>query len=114
MNAPQPCRLMRIHIGEDDRFQGHTLYAEILNRCRQAGIEMVTVYRGIEGYGASTRIHRRGLLGRSKDAPIVITAVATEEKIQALLPMLNEIVDEGLIAISSAELIRFGSPGKVD
>jgi len=111
MNAPEPCRLMRIHIGADDRFQGRTLYMEILDRCRQANIEMVTVYRGIAGYGASTRIHRPGLLGRSKDAPIVVTVLDTVEKIQGLLPMLNDIVDEGLIAISKAEVIRYG---KVD
>lgn len=108
MNAPQPCRLMRIHISADDRFQGHTLYMEILNRCRQADIELVTVYRGTAGFGASTRIHRPGLLGRSKDAPIVVTAMDTEEKIRSLLPILNGVVDEGLIAISKAEVIRCG------
>lgn len=100
-------QLLRIHIGENDRYQGRPLYAEILQRCLAAGIELAVVQRGIEGFGASTRVHRPGMFGRSTDAPIVVTALDTEARIQALLPVLNGIVDEGLIAISSVELVRY-------
>lgn len=109
MNAAGPGKLMRIHIGENDRFRKRKLYEEIVDRCRQADLDLVAVYRGIEGYGASSRIHRPGMFGRSKDAPIVVTIVGSEEKILSLAGMLDELVDEGLIALSSAEIIRFGT-----
>ena len=101
-------QLIRIHLGENDRYQGRPLYAEILQRCLRAEIGLAVVYRGFEGFGASTRVHRPGMFGRSTDAPIVVTAIDTQAKIQALLPALDEIVDEGLIAISTVEVKRFG------
>lgn len=103
----EPAQLVRIHFGEHDRRDGRPLYELILERCRSAGIAGATVYRGIEGYGASSLIHRPHLFDRSSDAPIVVTIVDTEAKVQTLLPVLDELVDEGLIAISNVELLRF-------
>jgi len=100
-------RLIRIYIGESDRHAARPLYEEIVAQCQEAGVEHAMVYRGIEGYGASTLIHRPGLFGRSRDAPIVITVIASSEQAARLQPALEAIVDEGLIAISEAEIIRF-------
>ncbi|MGH9487026.1 MAG: DUF190 domain-containing protein [Terriglobales bacterium] len=100
-------RLLRVHMGENDRYRGRPLHEEVVARCRAAGADMAVVYRGVEGYGASTLVRRRGLFGRSSDAPIVVTILAVEEAMQALEPALDEIVDEGLIAASTIEIIRF-------
>jgi PII-like signaling protein len=102
--------ILRLHIGERDRFQGRPLHAEILDRCRAEGVEQVCVYRGIEGYGASTRVHRPGLFGRSQDAPIVVTLLADAEQRARLEQALAQIVDEGLVAVSEAEILRLTRP----
>lgn len=109
MMEREPAQLVRIHLGENDHWDDRPLYEVILERCRAAGIAGATVYRGIEGYGASSLIHRPHLFGRSSDAPIVVTIVDTEEKVQAFLPMLDELVDEGLIAISNVDMLHFGA-----
>jgi PII-like signaling protein len=105
----EPAQLVRIHLGEHDQRDGRPLYEVILERCRSAGMAGATVYRGIEGYGASSLIHRPHLFGRSSDAPIVVTIVDSAAKVQAFLPVLDELLDEGLIAISNVEMLRVGS-----
>ena len=107
MKTTAPALLLRLHFGEDDRYQGRPLYQEILERCRQAGVEQASVYRGIEGYGASSLIHRPGLFGRTQDAPLVVTIVAEAGPMAALRPALEAILDGGLIAVSTVELIRY-------
>jgi PII-like signaling protein len=111
MTAAAEMQLLRIHIGEDDHYAGRPLHAEIVDRCRAAGVELAVVYRGIEGFGASTRIHRRGFWGRSQDAPIVVTILATAAQAATLQPQLSEIVDEGLIATSAAAETWFFGAG---
>ena len=66
-----------------------------------------TVYRGLIGFGAQQRVHRSGFLGLSRDLPIVITIIDSEEKIRRVLPVLDEMVDEGLIALSDVEIIKY-------
>jgi PII-like signaling protein len=100
-------KLLRIHFGEDDKWQGKPLYEAIVSRCREMDIAGATVYRGIEGYGASSFIRHEHLLSFSKDAPIVVTIIDSEENIQRLLPILDEMVDEGLIAMSHVEVIKY-------
>jgi uncharacterized protein len=99
-------KMLRIHFGERDRWQNKPLYEAIVMKCRELDIAGATVFRGIEGYGASTLIHKRYLL-RSSDDPIMISIIDTEEKIRALIPALDEMVDEGLIAMSNVEVIRY-------
>ncbi|HUX66570.1 MAG TPA: DUF190 domain-containing protein [Terriglobales bacterium] len=111
MKTTSPGLLLRLHIGEDDRHQGRPLWQEILERCRAAGVEQASVYRGIEGYGASSRIHRPGLLGRTQDAPLVVTIIAAAEPMAALRPALEAMVGGGLIAVSRVELIRYEEEG---
>ena len=107
MKLEGKAKLLRIHFGEDDQWQGRPLYEAIVERCRQLDIAGATVYRGIRGYGASTRIRRSHFLQFSPDAPILVQIIDTQEKIQELIPALDEMVAEGLIAMSDVEVIKY-------
>jgi PII-like signaling protein len=108
-------RMLRIHFGEDDRWQGKPLHEAIVSKCMELGMAGATVYRGIEGYGASTRIHRSSHWRFSKDAPIMLTIIDSEEKIHTLIPYLDAMVEEGLVAISRVEVIRYSrNPGNAE
>ena len=106
MRLEGKAKLLRIHFGEDDKWQGKPLYEAIVNKCRELDIAGASVFRGIEGYGASSLIHKAHLL-RSSDRPIMVSVIDTEENIKRLLPALDEMVDEGLIAMSEVEVIRY-------
>jgi hypothetical protein len=106
MKLEGKAKLLRIHFGEDDKWQGQPLYQAIIEKCRELDIAGATVHRGIEGYGASTLIHKAHLL-RSSDRPIVVHVIDTEENIGRLLPELDHMVHEGLIAVSDVDVIRY-------
>jgi hypothetical protein len=97
--------MLRLHFGEDDKWQGTPLHEAILAKCRELDIAEAIVFRGIEGYGAGSRIRRTSLF--SKDAPIQLTIVDTEEQIARLIPFLDKVVEEGVIASSTVEAIRY-------
>jgi PII-like signaling protein len=99
-------KMIRIHFGEDDRWQGRPLYEVIVDEARRQDLAGATAYRGIEGYGASTRIHRQQLL-TSPDLPIMVTIIDSEAKIAGFLPTLEAMISEGLIAVSDVEVIRY-------
>jgi PII-like signaling protein len=101
-----PAKMVRIHFGEDDRWQGKPLYEAIVEEARRQDLAGATVYRGIEGYGASSRIHRKQLL-TSSDLPIVVCLIDREERIEQFLPTLQAMVHEGIVAISEVEVIRY-------
>jgi PII-like signaling protein len=103
-------RMLRIHFGENDRWHGKPLHEAIVEEARRQDLAGATAYRGIEGYGASTRIHRKHLF-TSSDLPIMVAIIDTPEKIDSFLPTLKEMVSEGLIAISDVEVIRY-TPGE--
>lgn len=100
-------RMLRIHFGEDERWQGKPLHEVIVARCRELEIAEVIVFRGIEGYGSGTRIRRSSHWSFSKDAPIQLSIIDTEDQIVALLPFLDQVVEEGLMAASPVEVIRY-------
>ncbi|MER3426517.1 MAG: hypothetical protein C4334_00235 [Pyrinomonas sp.] len=100
-------KMVRIYIGEDDRWEGEPLYEAIVKKLRMMDIAGATVYRGLMGYGGSQRVHRSGWLGLSRDLPIMITVVDAEEKIRRILPILDEMVDEGLVVLSDVEIIKY-------
>jgi uncharacterized protein len=105
--------MLRIHFGESDKWQGKPLHEAIVAKCRELGIAGATVFRGIEGYGNSSRIHHASHWTFSKDAPIMLSIIDTEEQISKLIPHLDAMVDEGLVALSRVEVIRFSrSPEK--
>src|SRR5438552_15645625 len=90
-------KMIRIHFGGADRWQGKPLHGAIVEEARRQDLAGATVYRGIEGYGASSRIHRKHLL-TSSDLPLMVSIIDEETKIAAFLPTLERMVDEGLIA----------------
>ncbi|PMB17667.1 DUF190 domain-containing protein [Fischerella thermalis] len=101
-------KLLRIYIGETDRWHGQPLYMAILLKAREMGLAGGTVFRGIAGYGANSVIHTANILRLSEDLPIVIEIVDADEKIQAFLPVLDEMVNEGLILMREVEVVRYG------
>lgn len=107
MKEKHEARMLHIHFGEDDKWQGKPLYEAIVNRCRKLEIAGATVYRAIEGFGGSTIIHRRSSWAFSKDAPIMITVIDKEEAIQKIIPVLDEMVSEGMVAMSRVQVIRY-------
>jgi uncharacterized protein len=106
MKLEGKAKMLRIHFGEDDKWHGRPLYEAIVAKCRELDIAGATVLRGIQGYGASTLIHKAHLL-RSSDRPIMVSVIDAQQNINKLLPALDEMVDEGLIAMSEVEVIRY-------
>ncbi len=106
MKLSGAAKMIRIHFGEDDRWHGKPLHEAIVEEARRQDLAGATVYRGIEGYGASSRIHRRHLL-TSSDLPVMVSIIDEAEKIRRFLPTLESMVNEGLIAISDVEVIRY-------
>ena len=117
MKEEFPARMVRIHFGEDDRWQGQPLHEAIVAKCKELELAEVIVFRGIEGYGSGSRIRRSGYWTFSKDAPIQLSIIDTEEQIAKLLPFLDAMVEEGLVATSTVQVIRYSRaatapPGK--
>jgi len=100
-------RMLRIHFGEGDKWEGKPLHEAIVSKCLELGMAGATVYRGIEGYGASTRIHHAGHWKFSKDAPMMLTIIDKDDQIAKLIPHLDVMVEEGLIAMSTVDVIRY-------
>ncbi len=100
-------RMLRIHFGEDDKWQGKPLHEAILRKCRELDIAEAIVFRGIEGYGSGSRIRRSGHWSFSKDAPIQLSIVDTEEQIGKLIPFLDTALEEGVVTSSAIKAIRY-------
>ncbi|HEV2134596.1 MAG TPA: DUF190 domain-containing protein [Terracidiphilus sp.] len=100
-------RLMRIYIGESDRWRDKPLYVALVEAMRANDIAGVTVYRGILGYGAHRRIHREKPLHLSRDASIMLSVIDSEQKLQAFLPTIEEMVEEGLVVLSEVDVIKY-------
>jgi uncharacterized protein len=99
--------LVRIFVGESDTWHGKPLYEAIVLRVREEGIAGATVLRGIEGFGASSRLHTSRILRLSADLPIVVEIVDTSERIEAILPLLDEMIPEGLITLEKVRVIAY-------
>jgi PII-like signaling protein len=101
-----------VFIGEHDTWHHKPLYSEIVHRAHAAGLAGASVFRGIEGFGASSRIHTSRLLSLSEDLPVAIVIVDTEERVRAFLPQLDELVTEGLVVLDGCEVIRYAGRGQ--
>lgn len=99
--------LMRIHIGERDRHDGKPLYEAIVNLLRRRGYAGATVFRGVMGFGASGRISADHMELLAFDLPLVIECVETQEKIEAILPEIDAMIDAGLITLERAKVILY-------
>jgi PII-like signaling protein len=102
-----PALRLSIFVGEDDRWHHKPLYTEIVHRAHRAGLAGASVLHGIEGYGASSRIHTSRLLSLSEDLPVLVIIVDEEEKVRAFLPQLDELVTEGLVIVDPVQVIRY-------
>jgi uncharacterized protein len=109
VNLPRDGQLLRIFIGESDRYGALPLYDAIVQEARRRGLAGATVFRGFEGFGARSRIHTARILRLSEDLPIVIEIVDTEDKIQGFLPVLDGMVQEGLVTVEKATVIFYRS-----
>jgi PII-like signaling protein len=107
MKRESTAKLVRIFLGESDRWKNQPLYIAIVEAMRAAGLAGATVFKGIVGYGAHSVVHAARIVDLSSDLPIVIELVDTEEKIEAFLPTLDEMVSEGLVTIESVRVIAY-------
>ena len=101
--------LMRIHVGESDKWEGKPLYQALIEFFRQEEFFGVTVLRGVGGYGSSSRYHTEKILRLSQDLPIVIEVVEYTERIEKILPRLDEMIDGGLITLEKVRVILYRS-----
>jgi uncharacterized protein len=100
-------KLVRVFIGESDTWHGKPLYQAIVERVREEGLAGATVVRGIEGFGADSRLHTSRILRLSEDLPVVIEIVDTEEQIARVLPVLDEMIGEGMVTLERVEIIAY-------
>ena len=107
MKITGEARLVRIFIGESDHWHGIPLYEAIVRKAREMGLAGATVIRGVEGFGANSRIHTAKILRLSEDLPILIEIVDKEERITEILPILDEMIGEGLITMEKVEIIKY-------
>lgn len=98
---------LSIFIGEDDIWHHRALYAEIVHRAHKAGLAGATVIRGIEGFGASSRIHTPHLFRLSSDLPLLIVIIDAESRVREFLPQLDELDISGLMTLDEVDVIRY-------
>ena len=109
MQIPEQAVLLRIFIGESDRFEDKPLYEVIVLKAREMHLAGATVLRGPMGYGRSSRLHTAKILRLSEDLPLVIEIVDGEDKINEFLPELERLVGSGLVTLEKIRVIRYGS-----
>ncbi|WP_214414077.1 DUF190 domain-containing protein [Sphaerisporangium fuscum] len=107
MKLHGPALRLSVFVGESDQWHHRPLYHEIVRRAHAAGLAGASVLRGVEGYGASSRIHTTRILSLSQDLPVVVIVVDTEDRIRAFLPQLDELIGEGLVILDEVEVIRY-------
>ena len=109
---PEDGYLLRIFIGEADKKEGIPLYEWIVRRAKNEGIAGATVLRGIFGYGGSSHIHTAKILQLSTDLPVIIEIIDTLEKIDAFMPIVDEVIEGGLVTLEKAKIRLFRSKNK--
>lgn len=100
-------RLLRVFVGESDRWEGRPLYEAIVVRARERGLAGATVLRGLAGFGAHSRIHTASILRLSEDLPTVVEIVDTPERIAAFLPELDGMVREGMVTVEEVHIVAY-------
>lgn len=107
MRLAGPAVRLTIYIGEDDQYGHHALYTEIVRRARRSGLAGASVFRGIEGFGASSHLHTSRLLSLSEDLPLAIVIVDIEERVTGFLLELDELIEEGMVTLEPVQVYRY-------
>ena len=110
MQIPKQAVLLRIFIGENDRFEDTPLHQAIVMKARELHLAGATVLRGPIGYGMSSRLHTAKILRLSEDLPLVIDIVDSEENINNFLPILNDMMSSGLVTLEKVQVLQYGQP----
>ncbi|MCE5290699.1 MAG: DUF190 domain-containing protein [Nocardiaceae bacterium] len=103
---------LTVYIGESDTYHHKPLYTEIVHRAHAAGLAGASVFRGIEGFGASSLVHTTRILSLSEDLPVAIVIIDSDERIRGFLPQLDELVTEGLVTLDNVEVFRYSGRTK--
>jgi len=112
MHLPHDAVLLRIFIGESDRWHHQPLYEAIVLKAREMHLAGITVLRGHAGFGHMSRIHTTKILRLSQDLPIVIEIVDTQDKIDSFLPVLDGMMSSGLVTLEKVQVLQYGKPGE--
>jgi len=112
MHLPEDALLLRIFIGESDRYQHRPLYEAIVLKARELELAGATVLRGPMGFGKSSHLHTAKILRLSMDLPMVIEIVDSDEKVSAFLPVLDEMMGGGLVTLEKVKVIRYQDQSK--
>jgi PII-like signaling protein len=107
-------KLLRIFIGESDKYGRKPLYQAIVEMLREEGLAGATVLRGIEGFGANSHLHTARILRLSEDLPVVIEVADTAERIESVMPQLDEMVQEGLMTLERVQVVAYRAQGRED
>jgi PII-like signaling protein len=105
-----PAQRLTVIVGEGDRVGHRPLYTEVVHRAHAAGLRGASVFRGIEGFGASSRVHTTRILSLSEDLPVCVVIVDTAERIAAFLPRVTEIVGDGLVVVDDVQVVHRAGP----
>ncbi len=108
MKTGDKCQILKIYVSEDSRYKAHNLYNAVVFKLKEMGIAGVTVSRGLLGYGKGKTIRSARILDLSSDLPIIIEAVDTPEQIEKVLPIVSEMVKEGLVMVTNVNVIKYG------
>ncbi len=112
MSIPEEGYLLRIFIGESDRSGHKPLYETIVLKAREAGLAGATVLRGVMGFGKHSMVHTAKILRLSEDLPMIVEVVDSLEKIEAFLPLLDELITDGLVTLEKVKVIHYRAPDK--
>jgi uncharacterized protein len=112
MQLPNEAKLLRIFIGENDKHHGRPLYEVIVELARKEGLAGATVLRGQLGFGADSRMHTAKILRLSEDLPIVIELVDRPDRIEGFLPLIDPMIEEGLVTLEKVQVIAYRHSGE--
>lgn len=108
MNFSGNCKILKIYISEDSKYHGHNLYHALVLKLKELGMAGVTVTRGIEGFGQEKRLHSTRLLDLTLNLPIIVEVVDIPERIGKAIPVVEEMVNEGLIMVTDVNVVKYG------
>jgi PII-like signaling protein len=107
MKISEEGQLLRVFIGESDKWEGKPLYEALVLKAREMGLAGATMLRGLMGYGAASRVHTAKILRLSEDLPIIVEIVDSQEKIASFLPVIDEMIQEGLVTLERVQVILY-------